>query len=83
MKRNPPHERQVKDPATRCRELRKRKGMTQLELADEAGVSVGLIHRLEIGEQSLSKTWVCSLIAVADALGVAPYTLYPRLRRTE
>ncbi len=52
----------------RIKEIRERKGMSQSELSDKAGVTRATIWKLETGENEVttSKT----LLKIADALGV-------------
>lgn len=54
----------------RCRELRRREGWTQEELAEKAGVSAGVIAKIEQGGTVRMET----LHAVARALGVVTVT---------
>jgi transcriptional regulator with XRE-family HTH domain len=56
--------------ADRCRELRRRCGMTQEELAEKAAVSIGCVRKLEQGGQVRMET----LHAIARALGVVTVT---------
>lgn len=56
--------------ADRCRELRRRRGMTQEELAEKAGVSVASVRKLEQGGQVRMET----LHKLARALGVVTVT---------
>ena len=63
--------------ASRLRELRKEKNMTQEELSEKSGVSRAIIWRLEQDENhnATSKT----LFRIAEALGVTVDSLfYPR-----
>ena len=52
----------------RLRELRAEKGWTQQQLADAAGLAVGIVRKLEQRENK--PTWETAL-ALADALGVS------------
>lgn len=56
--------------ADRCRELRRRRGMTQEELAEKAGISAGSVRKLEQGGQMRMET----LHKIARALGVVTVT---------
>jgi len=47
-------------------ELRRRRGLTQQELADAAGVSVDIIRKLEQGQRS--SALLTTLMAIAQAL---------------
>ena len=51
------------------RELRKRRGMTQTELARRAGVKQGVISYIESGKTKHPR--IDTLIAIAAALGVS------------
>ena len=53
----------------RVRDLRMRDGLTQVELADRAGLERKAVNRLEAG---LHWPPIPNLIALADALGVPP-----------
>lgn len=59
----------------RIRALRKKRGMTQRQLADAVGVEQGYISRLERGPSEPSPD---VLRRLADALGVSPGALYER-----
>ena len=83
MKRLPSHETNLRTPETRCRELRRRRKMTQEELAHSAGVSHGSVRKLDTAqsEEDLGSLYVTTLFQVAAALGVRPVTLWPRLEK--
>ena len=60
-------------PGNRIRELRKRAGLTQIELAERIGLSQGQLSNLENGDRSLSLEWLRRIAralncAVADLL---------------
>lgn len=59
------------DPLTRIRQLRTERSMSQLELAQRAGVSLGTIARLESlhSPDKLFHTKVGPLVRIANALG--------------
>ena len=59
----------------RCLELRQAKGLSQIELAVYAGVSMSPVASLEKGKIPT----LALLIKIADALGVSAAELYPRL----
>ena len=80
MKRAPTWENEVKNPATRCRALRKKKGLSQDGLAYEVGVSSPTISRMEQTEKGQPLCMrVGNLMDVAKFLGVSPLHLYPAL----
>lgn len=58
----------------RIRELRKERGLTQVELAEMIGVTQNAIYKLETGECELNTKWMEKLSA---ALNVKPYELLP------
>ncbi len=58
--------------AKNIRKLREEKGLTQLELALEIGVTPGAIGNLEIAKNDTS---LSRLYDIAKALGVEPYEL--------
>ncbi len=57
------------------KEARKAARMTQQQLADESGVNVRQIQRMESGESLAGNLTAKNLIAIADALGVDPHSL--------
>ena len=61
----------------RVRELREQRGMSQLELAQAAGVSARQLARLEGGSANLTLT---TLEALAGALGTRAALLLPKAR---
>lgn len=62
----------IKKIATNIKTLREAKGLTQLELALEIGVTPGAIGNLEIAKNDTS---LSRLYDIAKALGVEPYEL--------
>lgn len=58
----------------RIRELRKERGLTQVELAKILGVTQNAIYKLETGESDLNTKWMEKL---SSALNVKPYELLP------
>lgn len=59
----------------RVRELRKKLGLTQVELAEKIGVTQTAIYKLETGASDLDTKWMKK---ISDALGVKPYELLPK-----
>ena len=57
------------------KEARKAARMTQQKLADESGVNIRQIQRVESGASQAGNLTVKNLIAIADALGVDPHEL--------
>jgi transcriptional regulator with XRE-family HTH domain len=57
---------------TRIRELRKTRGLTLQQLAEQAGTTAQTIQRLETDNMSVSVDW---LLRIAPALGVSPAAL--------
>lgn len=57
------------------KEARKAARMTQQQLADESGVNVRQIQRVESGKSLSGNLTAKNLIAIADALGVDPHCL--------
>ena len=57
------------------KEIRKRKGITQVELAKRLGISQGAIQKLETGERGLDLDW---MEKIAKALEVKPWELLPK-----
>jgi len=53
--------------AGRVRMIRKQQGLTQEELADLAGISVGTLKRIEAGEYNVS---LANFINVLNVLGI-------------
>ena len=62
----------VKEVGDAIRTARKARGMTQLQLAVEAGVNAQTIHRAEAGSMALT---IGKFAAIAEALGVSPAQL--------
>ena len=56
------------------REQRKRKGMTQKQLAEKLGVSTPSIRLYELGKRTPSEEMLCQ---IADALEITPEALHP------
>jgi len=63
----------VKEVGNAIRTARKARGMTQLQLAVEAGVNAQTIHRAEAGSMALT---IGKLADIAQALGVRPGQLF-------
>ena len=57
------------------KDARKAARMTQQQLADESGVNIRQIQRLESGESLAGNLTAKNLISIADALGVDPHRL--------
>lgn len=57
------------------KESRKAARMTQQQLADQSGVNVRQIQRVESGESLAGNLTAKNLIAIADALSVDPHNL--------
>ena len=57
------------------KEIRKRKGITQVELAKRLGISQGAIQKLETGERGLDLDW---MEKISKALNVKPWELLPK-----
>ena len=55
--------------------LRQFRGLTQQQLADAAGVNVSLVRKIEGGTVSIGNITAKNLLALADALNVAPRRL--------
>ena len=53
-------------------ELRKRKGMTQLDLAFKSDIHRAYIGAIERGEKKVN---ICTIFKLAKGLGVEPYQL--------
>lgn len=90
MLREPTVLNKVRRPITLCREYRlsaepsnydQVSGISQVQLAEKAGVSLGVIRRLELAEteEDLMGTPVGTFLKVSKALEVAPSVLWPRL----
>jgi transcriptional regulator with XRE-family HTH domain len=50
--------------------LRKQAGLTQSELAAQAGIDIRNVQRMEAGEIDLKKTPLATALALAQAFGV-------------
>ncbi len=57
-------------PITKLEWSRRAAGMTQAELAEQSGVNVRQIQRVELGESDAGNLTAKNLIAIADALDV-------------
>lgn len=57
------------------REIRKKLGMTQAELAKRLGTSQGAIQMIETGQRGLDIEW---MKRIADVFGVEPWMLLPK-----
>ncbi|MEA3036827.1 MAG: hypothetical protein QOH04_2604 [Sphingomonadales bacterium] len=53
-------------PGNRLRELRKKAGLTQIELAERTGVSQSAISQIENGETPLNVPWMRTFARVLD-----------------
>lgn len=58
------------------KEIRKLKGITQVELAKRLGISQGAIQKLETGERGLDLDWIEK---ISKALNVEPWQLLPKV----
>ena len=56
---------------------RKVAGLTQTELADQAGVSTALISLLESGKRDIRGVGYQTVVRIAQALHVSPDDLFP------
>jgi len=61
------------EQSNRIRELRKRVGLTQTDMADRLGISQPQFARLENGKNEITMS---QLRKVASILGVKPYELF-------
>lgn len=57
------------------KEARSNARMTQQQLADQSGVNIRQIQRVESGASQAGNLTAKNLIAIADALGVDPHEL--------
>lgn len=57
------------------KEARKAARMTQQQLADQSGVNIRQIQRVESGASQAGNLTAKNLIAIADALGIDPHEL--------
>jgi transcriptional regulator with XRE-family HTH domain len=57
------------------RRMRLRRGLTQERLAEDAGLELRFVQRVERAETNLS---VAALVGLADALGVPPGQLFKK-----
>ena len=57
------------------KEIRKRKNITQVELAKRLSISQGAIQKLETGERGLDLEWIEK---ISKALNVKPWELLPK-----
>jgi transcriptional regulator with XRE-family HTH domain len=60
---------------------RKVAGLTQAELAKEAGVTNSFISLLESGKRDIRSVGYETVARIADALGVSPQELFPLAAR--
>ncbi|MGZ8406693.1 MAG: helix-turn-helix domain-containing protein [Caulobacteraceae bacterium] len=60
------------------RRLRKAKGLTQEQLADEAGMAMRYVAGVERGQENPSMIY---LVKIAEALGAEPAALFNRQAR--
>jgi len=67
------HEQILKDIGKRIRALRERKGWTQYELGEKAGIDPKYLGSIERGEVNVS---VGKLCGIAEALGVEVWELF-------
>ena len=67
---------------TRVRDLRKRSGMSMNELSVRAGVSTGVLARIETAQEDtdIGLVGLDKLIKIADAMETTAASLYPRLK---
>ncbi len=65
---------EIRDIGRLIGQRRRRAGLTQAELASQAGLSAGHLGQVENGKKVLS---VESLLVIAEALGVQPFELMP------
>ena len=63
------------NPITKLEWARRAAGLTQKELSEESGVNVRQIQRIEHGESEAGNLTAKNLLALADALSVAPHAL--------
>lgn len=57
------------------KELRKKAGLTQLQLAEKSGVNVRQIRRIELETSKIENVTLINAKRLADALGVKPEEL--------
>ena len=55
---------------TKIARLRKQSGMTQQQLADAAGISIGQVTKFEYGERDIGGASLRVAIKIADALKI-------------
>ena len=65
----------LRDVGRRVAELRVEREQTQAEFAEQLGVTVGYVARVEGGDENLTLT---SMVKLANALSVAPAALLER-----
>lgn len=70
-------DRVIRDVGRRVAEGRMRRGLTQEQLAEEAGVSLKYLQRVEAGKENLT---VQSLVKLANLLRVEVIELFKRPR---
>ena len=56
-------------------EMRKKRGLTQVELANLAGVNLRTLQNLEVGTRAVNKAAAENVIKIAIALAVHPKEL--------
>lgn len=61
--------------SSRLKFYRQQKGMTQVQLADTAGVSVKTLQKYESGERSIQRARSDTVLRIAGVLEVSPYLL--------
>ena len=54
---------------------REKKGLTQTQLAQMSGVGLGSIQKYETVERNIKTARACTVLRVAQALGISPYLL--------
>lgn len=60
------------------KELRKARGLTQVQLAKACGLHSRLLQKLESGENDISGVRLKTILVLSDALGVKIEDLYTR-----
>jgi len=63
------------DQRNRIKELRLERQMTQVQLAQKAGLNIRTIQKFENGERSLYTTLFSTVLKIAEALNVTVYDL--------
>lgn len=62
-------------PITKLEWARRGSGLEQKQLAEQAGVNIRLVQKVEGGESEAGNLTARNLLALADALGVDPHEL--------